>query len=58
MYICRPPNWFKIPIVLVQGVDAIPLLQHILDQQKNINGRRIRFGIAKSNASIPGTQVT
>ena len=58
MYICRPPDWFNIPVVLVQGVDAIPLLQHILDQKKNGNGHRIRFGIAKSSWSIPETQVT
>ena len=45
-------------MVLVQGVDAVPLLQHILDKKKHGHGRRIHFGIAKSNSSIPETQVT
>ena len=57
MYISRPPSWFKIPIVLVQWVDAIPLLLHIVDNQRDGYIEPVRFGIALSNKTIPETKV-
>ena len=44
-------------MVLVQGVDALPLLQHIIKQQRDGDMEPVRFGIAKSSETIPETKV-
>ena len=45
-------------MVLVQGVDAIPVLEHILKLQNNGSVESLLVGIAKSINKIPETKVS
>ena len=53
----RRPFSLPIPIVLVQSVDALPLLEHILQHKNDKIGENATFGIGKKNTSIPETMV-
>ena len=53
----RRPFSFPIPIVLVQNVDALPLLEHVLQHKKDKVGQNVIFGIGMKNTSIPETKV-
>ena len=53
-----PPPAYKNPILLVQGIDARPLLRYILElQKKDTTESLLLVGIAKSNFTIPETKV-
>ena len=53
----RRPLSFPIPIVLVQSVDALPFLEHVVQHKNDKIGQNAIFGIGMKNTSIPGTMV-